>query len=168
MPQYVALESIQHNGVYAYHAGDDVPADNVARHGYEVGRQVAVAGSEDAQRLWARLGGTTVEFDPLRHGVDEVNAHLAGADEQERARVLEAERATQHRRGILEGPHAGAPEEEFGDPGGHTVEEVNDHLDRHPEREPAMLVAERGGQARKGILEGRHAHAMPAPDVAEL
>jgi hypothetical protein len=175
MPDYVALQSIQHAGVYAYHPGDSVSGDNVERHGYEVGAQVAQVGSLQARDLQAKLAGLAPGqqpdlgpgFDPVRHSVPEVNDHLAAADDVERRRVLDAERATQHRRGILEGPHAGTGPE-F-DPGDHTVDEVNAHLDGADDEEKArVLVAERGGQQRRGIIEGRHAKAIPVPDVAEV
>lgn len=45
-------------------------------------------------------------FDPAEHGVDEVNDHLAAADQDERERVLQAESEGKARRGILQGPHA--------------------------------------------------------------
>lgn len=48
-------------------------------------------------------------FDPAEHTVTQVNAHLAGADAGERARVLQAEAEGRARRGILSGPHAGQP-----------------------------------------------------------
>lgn len=48
------------------------------------------------------------EFDPSKYSVDEVNSYLDDADEDEVARVLEAERsASKPRVGITEGPHAG-------------------------------------------------------------
>lgn len=47
-------------------------------------------------------------FDPSADGVsvDDVNNHLANADESEVARVLTAEAAGKKRKGILEGPYA--------------------------------------------------------------
>ena len=45
---YIALQPIDHLGVRAYNPGDRVPADNVQRHGYEKGVQVAEEGSKDA------------------------------------------------------------------------------------------------------------------------
>jgi hypothetical protein len=42
-------------------------------------------------------GGSEETFDPSAHTVPEVNAHLASADEDERARVLEAETADKNR-----------------------------------------------------------------------
>jgi hypothetical protein len=108
MPDYIALQSIQLHGVYAHHAGDVVPEDNVRRLGYDVGTQVAEVGSEQARALLADLGGGAVEYDPTRYSVDEVNDYLDGVDDVEKARVLVAERATQHRRAVLEGRHAQA------------------------------------------------------------
>jgi hypothetical protein len=174
MPDYIALQSIQLNGVYAHHAGDVVPADNVERLGYEVGVQVAEVGSQQANDVLAGLGGGTAGYDPMRYSVDQVNEHLDSLDdEQEKARILQAERDTQHRRGILEGRHAAnvpAEEEQFdpANPGQYTVDKVNAHLNDHPEDAAQVLAAERGDQQRKGIVEGPHAAAMPAPDVAEL
>lgn len=55
------------------------------------------------------------------------------------------------------------PRPEGYDPGGHTVAQVNAHLDEHPEEVEAVLKAEREGKARRGILEGPHA----APAAAE-
>ena len=46
-------------------------------------------------------------FDPAEHTVAQVNAYLADADEDERARVLAAEADGRARRGIVEGPHSG-------------------------------------------------------------
>jgi hypothetical protein len=174
MPDYIALQSIQLNGVYAHHAGDVVPEDNVHRLGYDVGSQVAPVGSEQARQVLARLGGGTVEYDPLRYSVDEVNDYLDDADDAEKARVLAAERATQHRRAILEGRHAkAAPAEDempgSYDPAEHDVEQVNAYLDSaDPAERSRVLVEERGNRHRKGIVEGPHAESMPAPDVAEI
>lgn len=50
------------------------------------------------------------------------------------------------------------------DPGAATVEQVNDHLDRHPDQATAVLAAERDGKSRAGIIHGRHG---APPDVAE-
>jgi hypothetical protein len=116
VPEYVALQSIQINGVFAYHAGDSVPEANVAVHGYEVGTQVAEVDSEQARTVLAGLSGlapgeqpeTGPSFDPRRHSVPDVNAYLDDADDDEKARVLAAERESQHRKGIVEGPHAAA------------------------------------------------------------
>lgn len=49
----------------------------------------------------------TGPFDPADHTVAQVNAYLADADEDERARVLAAEAEGRNRRGIVEGPHSG-------------------------------------------------------------
>lgn len=174
MPDYIALQSIQLHGVYAHHAGDVVPEDNVRRLGYDVGTQVAPVGSEQARALQADLGGGAVEYDPLRYSVDDVNDYLDGVDDVEKARVLAAEAATQHRRAVLEGRHAqAAPAEDevpgVYDPAGHDVEQVNAYLDSADPAERARVLAEeRGNRHRKGIVEGPHAEAMPAPDVAEI
>jgi hypothetical protein len=50
------------------------------------------------------------------------------------------------------------------DPDGATVEQVNDHLDRHPDQAAAVLATERAGKSRAGIIHGRHG---ALPDVAE-
>jgi len=123
MADYVALTSIYHGGVYAYHAGDAVPAANVNEQGYEVGVQVAEVNSEQGRAVLASLAGlppgqqpeTGPSFDPRKYSVPDVNAYL----------------------------------------------------DEHPEDAERVLVAERETQHRKGIIEGPHAEAMPAPDVAE-
>jgi hypothetical protein len=50
------------------------------------------------------------EFDPSADGisVDDVNNHLANADEAEVQRVLAAEAAGKNRKGVVEGPYADA------------------------------------------------------------
>ena len=48
------------------------------------------------------------EFDPSEHSVKDVNAYLAEASAEERARVIEVEQAGQGRVGILDGPWATA------------------------------------------------------------
>ena len=53
--------------------------------------------------------------DPKDFTVDQVNAHLSSADDDERGRVLQAERDGEGRKGILEGPHNPAPQEGSGD-----------------------------------------------------
>lgn len=49
-----------------------------------------------------------VEYDPSKATVDEVNEYLAHADEAERTRVIEAEKAGKNRKGIVD---AATPEE---------------------------------------------------------
>lgn len=49
------------------------------------------------------------------------------------------------------------------DPSQHFVEEVNAHLDRHPEQVVDVLSRERAGKARAGILAGPHAPADDSP-----
>ena len=56
------------------------------------------------------------------------------------------------------------PAEETIDPDTATVDQVNDHLDRHPDQVSAVLAAERAGRHRAGIVHGRHG---APPDVAE-
>jgi hypothetical protein len=63
---------------------------------------------------------------PADFNGDEVNEFLAGADDAEKARVLEAEAAEdgKKRKGILEGPHAGTEEDpEEGDDSEDAAEE---------------------------------------------
>lgn len=84
-------------------------------------------------------------FDPADQTVDEVLAHLESADEDERNRVFDAERAGKARVGILEK----AP---F-DPSEHTVDEVVYYLENAEEPERTrVLQAERDGKARVGVL----------------
>lgn len=58
----------------------------------------------------------TEQFNPSDHNVDDVNAYLETASDDERARVLQAETEGQSRKGILEGTHAVkvAPEDQDG------------------------------------------------------
>ena len=49
------------------------------------------------------------------------------------------------------------------DPAQHFVEQVNAHLDRHPEQVVDVLSRERAGKARAGILAGPHAPADDSP-----
>ena len=44
---------------------------------------------------------STNEFDPSDHGIGEVKAYLADADEEERQRVLDAERSGKARKSLL-------------------------------------------------------------------
>lgn len=43
------------------------------------------------------------------------------------------------------------------DPSAYTIAEVNTYLDANPDDVAAVLAAEAGGKARKGIVEGPHA-----------
>lgn len=45
-----------------------------------------------------------------------------------------------------------------------TVDQVNTHLDQHPDQVAAVLAAERDGKSRAGIIHGPHG---TPPDVAE-
>jgi hypothetical protein len=60
------------------------------------------------------------QYDPTAYTVDEVNAYLASADDDERARVLQAERdradGKDPRVGILEGPENPAPADDQAGP----------------------------------------------------
>lgn len=51
---------------------------------------------------WDVVSSGRKAFDPAVHTVAEVNAHLANADADERARVLTAERDGQARKGVLD------------------------------------------------------------------
>lgn len=59
------------------------------------------------------------------------------------------------------------------DPAEHTVAEVNDYLDRHPDQAERVLAAEADedtGRARRGVLAGPHAPAAedePQPEDSE-
>jgi hypothetical protein len=46
-------------------------------------------------------GSSGEEYDPSQHTVEQVNAYLDSADEEEKERVLQAERDGQARRGIV-------------------------------------------------------------------
>lgn len=48
-----------------------------------------------------------------------------------------------------------------------TNDDVNDYIGAHPEEREAVLAAEADGQGRKGILEGPHANAEPAPEPGQ-
>lgn len=52
---YVALRPIYYGGSRAYNPGDPVPADNVDKHGYRVGEDVAEYGTPDAKRITGQL-----------------------------------------------------------------------------------------------------------------
>lgn len=123
---YVALVPIDHGGVRAYAPGDPVPAANVEANGYEVGTQVAEAGSDQAVEALRQLGilppeaedatlpegadGTAgAEPDPARWTVDEVNAWLDQHPDQA-ATVLAAERDGKARAGVLHGRHGAPPD----------------------------------------------------------
>lgn len=47
-------------------------------------------------------GNAPAQYDPSDHTVDEVNAYLANADDDERDRVLEAERSGKGRTSIID------------------------------------------------------------------
>ena len=53
------------------------------------------------ESTWAEVEVPKQVFDPDEHTVDEVLAHLAKAEEDERERVLAAERAGKARKGVL-------------------------------------------------------------------
>lgn len=135
--EYVALATINVNGVPGYHAGDPVhaaTAERLIEHGWATEDQFAAADSNEVQALQraqakvtgdspvpaldqlraareeegAPEPGSVGAFDPSRHTVADVNAYLAEQDDAEKARVVEAERSSQGRQGIVDGPHAKA------------------------------------------------------------
>lgn len=133
--EYVALQPINYGAVLAYHPGDPVYAGALDRLGVSVETgEVAPADSNEAQALLKAMakvtGDSTVPaldqlraareeegvpepgsagaFDPARHTVADVNAYLAEQPDVEKARVIAAERSTQGRNGIVDGPHAKA------------------------------------------------------------
>ena len=55
-----------------------------------------------AESLWDIVDSGKPVFDPGKKTVAEVNAYLEKADEEERARVLAAEREGQARKGVLD------------------------------------------------------------------
>jgi hypothetical protein len=134
-PEYVALRTINFNGVPAYHAGDPVHAAALPRlRASEEDGDVAPADSNEAQALLRALAAVTGDsdvpaldqlraaqdaegvitpgsagtFDPRQHTVSEVNDYLADQSDAEKARVIDAERSSQGRNGIVDGPHAKA------------------------------------------------------------
>jgi hypothetical protein len=123
---YVALVPIDHGGVRAYAPGDPVPAANVEANGYEVGAQVAEAGSDQAVEALRALGILPPEAeeptlpdgadetggpeaDLARWTVDEVNAWLDDHPDQATT-VLAAERDGKSRAGVLHGRHGAPPD----------------------------------------------------------
>jgi hypothetical protein len=135
MTDYVALRTINYGTVPAYHPGDPVQAGVLERLGVsEEDGDVAPADSNAAQALLRSLAAVTGDspvpaldqlraareaegapepgsvgaFDPRQHTVADVNAYLAEQGDAEKARVIDAERASQGRQGIVAGPHATA------------------------------------------------------------
>lgn len=98
---YVATQVIDIDGVRAFNPGDLVPDSTVAARGWDEGDAKCVAKADS--KAAAEVPGA---FDPTTHSVEEVNAHLEGADSAELARVLDAEQTGKARTGILSGPHA--------------------------------------------------------------
>lgn len=107
--------------------------------------------------------------DPVHEDNVAANGYVVG----EQVADVDSEQAADRLRelGILppaDGPDA-APEvadetDDVIDPDEATVEQVNTHLDRHPDQAAAVLAAERAGRSRAGIVHGRHG---APPDVAE-
>lgn len=63
--------------------------------------------NDDPNDVLNQDNGGDQPFDPSEANVDEVNEHLAAADSDERARVLQAEADGKNRTTIVNGPHAG-------------------------------------------------------------
>lgn len=61
-----------------------------------------VAKSLDANPKYERIASADGPFDPGKHGVQQVLAHLADADEAEKARVIAAEVAGKNRPTIVQ------------------------------------------------------------------
>lgn len=117
------------------------------------------------------------DYDPNDYTVDQVNEYLATADETETQRVLAAEAEGQARKGILEGPHAEAPDAGQGDADGtadtttkgQTFSEAAEaatpdprgYLGTSPERERTGAADKGLSQQSPGILDG----SSPAPDA---
>jgi hypothetical protein len=97
-------------------------------------------------------------YDPADHTNAEVLEYLAGADDEEKARVFELERSGQARSGILEtAPY---------DPADHTVPEVLKELAKVDDEERGrILQAERDGKARSGILSAEEPEAEEESDL---
>ena len=51
---------------------------------------------------WQSVPDAADVFDPARHSVEDVKAYLAGADENERARVVDVERSGKARATLLD------------------------------------------------------------------
>lgn len=107
--------------------------------------------------------------DPVPEGNVEANGYVVG----EQVAAADSEQAVAALRdlGILppadEPDTAPEPGDETAapyDPDTATVDQVNDHLDRHPDQAADVLAAERAGKSRAGILHGRHGTQA---DVAE-
>ena len=56
-------------------------------------------------------------------------------------------------RSLLPTPEPAESLEETYDPADHTVDEVMEYLEEHPEQKDQVLAIERGRRGRKGILE---------------
>lgn len=93
---------------YSAPAEEPAPHPVHARVGTPLRDAAAVEdGASDADRQPVDAGEASPEpYDPADHNVGEVNTYLAQADDDERARVLAAERDGGNRKGIVEGPHA--------------------------------------------------------------
>ncbi|MDO4887991.1 MAG: trigger factor [Actinomycetaceae bacterium] len=75
--------------------GEKVPQFGVAQ-------SAARAGGEAAEAEAAKVSGEDGAFDPASAKVDEVIAYVANVDDEEKARVIEAEKAGKNRKTLLE------------------------------------------------------------------
>lgn len=88
---FIATEPLFVGRARAHNPGDEVPAENVEKNGWE--DKVTTAGPAEAEQLPGI-------YDPAAHSVTDVNTYLETADDAERDRVLAAERAGKNRTGI--------------------------------------------------------------------
>lgn len=56
-------------------------------------------------------------------------------------------------------PKEAAAKDETYDPGDHNVDDVLEHVEKHPDERKAVLKAEKAGQARKTLIEGLEAES---------
>ena len=105
-------------------------------------------------------------YNPADYTVDDVNAYLADASQEERARVLEAEQDGEGRKGILGGPYGTGqadpsdPEEGESQPtGSGTV-----HQDGAPE-DLVAVVEEAEEKGYLGQSADKEDHSQRNPDV---
>lgn len=90
------LRNVSDETLHVPLVGRDVAPDDVIEVSDAVWAQHAWAES-----IWAEVEVPRRMFDPSNHTVPEVTAHLENADDDERERVLAAERAGKARAGVL-------------------------------------------------------------------
>jgi hypothetical protein len=123
-----------------YYQGEANTVGGISIDGVDYPAKAAVASDAEVESGQA--------FDPSDHNIDDVQAYLANATDEERARVLEAERAGKARKTLLDAPGS------F-DPAGHSVEDVQAYLASADEDEQARVLAAeraRGDAARKSLV----------------